>query len=232
MTAPLPNLRYERKLLAPGFSLAEVLALVGRHPAAFRQAYPPRFVNNVYFDSPALGAYFDHVNGTPHRDKMRLRWYGPLAGHIAKPTLEHKIKRGLVSGKAAYPAAPLDVNGAITRAALQTTLDAAPLPAPMRAALCRLEPALVNRYQRCYYQTADGRFRLTTDLDLQFFALAKGNGSLAPPTPGPAAIIIELKFRPDHAEDADVITNAFPFRLARCSKYVLGIESLAAGGRG
>jgi hypothetical protein len=39
-----------------------------------------------------------------------------------------------------------------------------------------------------------------------------------------AFVIIELKFDPKYAEHAAPITNTFPFRLNRCSKYVLGIE--------
>jgi hypothetical protein len=40
-------------------------------------------------------------------------------------------------------------------------------------------------------------------------------------------IVIELKFGLAAADSAAHITNALPFRLARCSKYVLGITSLA-----
>ena len=43
-------------------------------------------------------------------------------------------------------------------------------------------------------------------------------------------VILELKFAPRHAElAADAVTNSLPFRLAKCSKYVLGIERLTRG---
>jgi hypothetical protein len=49
------------------------------------------------------------------------------------------------------------------------------------------------------------------------------------PVPARAAsVIIELKFDPLHAGRAASVTNALPYRLARCSKYVLGIERLFA----
>ena len=76
MTTLPPNLRYERKFIADRLALAEVLALVKRHPAAFREAYPARNVNNLYLDSPDLRDYRDHVNGIAHRTKTRIRWYG------------------------------------------------------------------------------------------------------------------------------------------------------------
>jgi hypothetical protein len=75
-------------------------------------------------------------------------------------------------------------------------------------------------------QSADGRFRLTVDGQLEFH----GTG----PSPNPTTnepnhrdlVILELKFDAEHAEAAAGVTNAFPFRLNRCSKYVLGIEQV------
>jgi hypothetical protein len=49
--------------------------------------------------------------------------------------------------------------------------------------------------------------------------------SFCPPA---APVVIELKFGLAEAEFAAPVTNALPFRLARCSKYVLGINALAA----
>jgi hypothetical protein len=35
-----------------------------------------------------------------------------------------------------------------------------------------------------------------------------------------------LKVEPQHADRLATVTNALPLRLARCSKYVMGIEQL------
>src|SRR5437879_6346363 len=100
---PLPaNPRYERKFLPQEFALAEVLTLVRRHPAMFREVYPPRFVNNIYLDSPGRSDYHDHVAGVPNRSKTRVRWYGAPSGHIAMPVLEQKVKHGHVGGKLSH----------------------------------------------------------------------------------------------------------------------------------
>lgn len=222
----LPNLRYERKFIARGASLAEVLARVRRHPALFREVYPARAINNLYLDSPTLQDYHDHVHGTAHRLKTRLRWYGPLQGHLLKPTLERKLKRGQVSGKVSHSLPPLHVNGGLPRASLEAALDRAGLPDPLRATLHHLEPALVNRYQRHYFQSADRRFRLTVDSALEFFGLGSAHAAWQPVASPPHDVIIELKYAPEHAEAAAAITNSLPFRLVRCSKYVLGIEQL------
>ena len=44
--------------------------------------------------------------------------------------------------------------------------------------------------------------------------------------PAAPTIIIELKFGLESADDADLVTNAMPFRVARFSKYVAGIEHI------
>jgi len=226
MTMLPPNPRYERKFLAYGLSLAEVWVAVRRHPAMFREIYPARAVNNIYLDSSGLRDYFSHVSGAASRVKTRIRWYGQLNGHIEKPTLERKIKRGLVGGKVAHPLPALFLNGCVARRVLDSVLDRAEMPEVLRWALREMHPCLLNRYQRQYWLSADGRFRLTVDSDLQFFGVRTGTVAATASRPRNPAVIIELKFDPRHAEYAGLVTNALPFRLARCSKYVLGVESL------
>jgi hypothetical protein len=228
MTDLTPKFRYERKFLASGLSLAGALAVVRRHPAAFRETYPARVVNSLYLDSPARRDYFEHVNGSPNRVKTRIRWYGQPTGHIQQPVLERKLKRGTVSGKIACPFPALHINGGLAPADLTAALNQAGLPENLRWALRLLEPAVMVSYLRHYFQSADGRFRLTVDSHLQFFGVHPATGATSP-VPAPATpVILELKFDPLHAPQAAPLTNALPFRLARCSKYVLGIERLLA----
>ena len=228
MTSLPSNPRYERKFVTDRLALSEVLAFVRRHPAGFRETYPARSVNNLYLDSPEFRDYHDHINGVAHRTKTRLRWYGAWSGRIATPTLEHKVKCGLVSGKRSHRLPPLSMNGHVSRSDLEAAFDSANLPELARFALHHLQPSLLNRYQRHYFQSADGRFRLTVDSGLQFAAarpIQSPGVSFCPPA---ALVVIELKFGLAQAEYAAPVTNALPFRLARCSKYVLGINTLAA----
>ncbi|MGO8925574.1 MAG: polyphosphate polymerase domain-containing protein [Limisphaerales bacterium] len=228
MTLLPSNPRYERKFVADGLALSDVLALVRRHPAGFRETYPARSVNNLYLDSPEFRDYHDHVNGVAHRTKTRLRWYGAWAGRIDIPTLESKTKLGHVSGKVSHGLPPLSMNGHVSRPDLEAAFDGANLPALTRAALHHLEPSLLNRYRRHYFQSADGRFRLTADSDLQFAAARQAQGMGVSFRPPAATVVVELKYGLAEAEYAAPVTNALPFRLARCSKYVLGINTLAA----
>jgi hypothetical protein len=226
VTPPLLNLRYEKKFIAEGFTTAEVLAGVKRHPAAFREVYPPRVVNNIYLDSATRRDYHDHVNGAANRTKTRVRWYGPQSQLAQHPVLERKLKRGMVSWKEAHPLPPLSINGARLRSLLVAAFDSAVFPPLLRSALRLVEPALLNRYYRHYFLSSDRRFRLTIDCDLQFAGLPHDHRPVIAPLHPAATIVIELKFGPEFGEDAEAITNAWPFRVARFSKYVAGIQCL------
>ncbi len=228
MSAPRqPSVRYERKFVVHGRSLAEVLALVRRHPAMFREVYPPRAINNIYLDTPTLADYRAHVSGAAERLKTRIRWYGALQGEATRPSLEQKFKHGLVGSKSSHPLPAFHVNGGIERRSLGALLDQAELPELLRFKLRHMEPVLVNRYQRRYFVSADRRYRLTVDSDLEFYLPHENTGRHAgPPGQRNRDIILELKFAPQVAEGATQIANSLPFRLTRCSKYVLGIEQL------
>lgn len=226
MTTAWAHLRYERKFVPDGLSLLDVVALVRRHPALFRETYPARPVNNLYLDTPGLRHYHEHINGAANRVKVRLRWYGELCGPAGQPVLELKIRHGLLSRKETYTVPAFDVNGDFVRSAAAAAAAGDALPDTARLCLRGLEPALANRYQRRYFCTADGTVRLTLDSGLQFFAPRNQNGSPRAIGHHEPGVILELKYRDAHAEQAARIANTFPFRLTRCSKYVLGVECL------
>ena len=226
VTGLAQNLRYEWKFIPRGLGLAEVLLLVRRHPALFRESYPPRTVNNIYLDSAGRRDFFDHITGCAHRTKTRIRWYGPFGGRQQNLQLERKIKCGQVSGKSAWPMPELNINGAVTNHTLEPEFDQAGMPEWIRASLRHAEPSLLNRYRRHYFQSASGRFRITVDSSLEF-SEPRHTGAWRPLAPCPnQPVILELKFGTNHAEEAATVTNAFPFRLTRCSKYILGIRTL------
>jgi hypothetical protein len=229
MSSTLSNARYERKFVADGFRLPTLLAMVRRHPAGFREAYPARVVNNVYLDTPSLSAYHAHVNGAANRCKTRIRWYGDFTGGVRNATLERKLKRGLISGKEADILPAFPVNGDPARRCVESAIEKASLPGALRLALLHLEPSLLNRYHRYYFVSGDGRYRLTVDSGLEFAGPHSPTGLADTAFVSIQMLVLELKFALEQAEGAEMISGVFPFRLARCSKYVLGIERVGPG---
>jgi hypothetical protein len=224
MQSPVPNLRYEKKFVAEGCSLAEVVARIRRHPAVFREAYPSRIVNNIYLDTHARRDYHAHINGAADRAKTRVRWYGRQCETPEGAMLERKLKRGMVSGKQAYALPRFSSNESGLHSQLGKAFDASPLPPILRLGLRHVEPALFNRYERHYFQSFDGKFRLTVDWRLQFASAQRDYRQTIDLSPLAKTVVLELKFGPESAADAEGVTNAWPFRMTRFSKYVVGIE--------
>ncbi|MBI5538324.1 MAG: polyphosphate polymerase domain-containing protein [Deltaproteobacteria bacterium] len=217
-----PNLRYERKYLPEGCSVAQVLAVLRRHPALFREVFPPRDVNSLYLDTPGLRDYHDHVQGAARRSKTRIRWYGDAEGAVVKPLLERKLKAGAVSGKLSQPLPPIEI--ALCEARIRTALNDLALSDRLRAELRLVQPAVVTRYFRYYFATAGGRIRVTVDTHLQVAAIrGRTHPALVQVPPG-HAVVVELKYDPAWSEQAAAVADHLPFRLARCSKYLLGVE--------
>ncbi len=224
---PEDSYRYERKYHCDDRALQEVELMVRMHPAGFRVEHPPRAVNNVYLDSPDLRRFAMHVHGAADRRKLRVRWYGAREGHVEQPVLEIKIKRGNVGTKARFELAPFDFSDRLDDATLRREVRDGVCGDPgLAEAIDTSLPAIFNRYQRQYYRSGDGRFRLTVDTELGFRAVpGHGWGPLRAFEEHGLAII-ELKYDVADDDRADGIARHLPFRISKYSKCVYGLERL------
>ena len=223
MSAPAETYRLERKFLVEELDVHEVRALVHLHPALFRRIYAPRWVNNVYFDTPGLHAYHDNVDGSMRRAKARVRWYGDAEG-AETATLELKLRQGLVGSKDSYPLGGFDVRRDASREGVLARLADGPEAAAARIALESQTPVLRNRYRREYFRSADRRFRLTLDSHLRYQPIEPGYGD-AHVDRGVRPVVVELKY--DVGDDARVhaVASWFPFRMTKNSKYTTGLAT-------
>jgi hypothetical protein len=229
MLAPPSQPRFERKFIASGVTADAAVTLVRWHRALFREIYPERAVNNLYLDTPDLRYYTDHLNGACDRVKVRLRWYGALGGRIDHPVLEFKTKHDHLRGKESFSLPGLVLNGGCSHAMLEGLLGNSSLPEAIRAHLRGLQPSLGNRYRRRYFCSRNGGVRLTVDWAFEFFdARLPDRWWRVPPRQDPG-VVLELKYGLSKSEEAAEIANTLPFRLQRCSKYILGVDALAAG---
>src|SRR5262245_60106890 len=217
------DLRYERKFVTFELGAAEMLAVIRFHPAAFREAYHPRFVNNIYFDTPSLDHYHANVRGLANRVKCRIRWYWQPFGPIARPILELKRKRGLLGSKESHPLRPFELD---TGFDARCVFEKSDLPASLLFDLASLRPMLMNRYLRRYFVSHDGHHRVTVDTGLGFRPMVGGVGRSTTWVGDDGRVIVELKFGIGHADEGSRIATRFPFRLTRSSKYVLGMDTL------
>ena len=216
--------RYERKYLVEGLGSQHVRSLVKLHPALFLEPYPPRYVNNIYLDTPEMDYYYENVSGVKDRRKVRIRWYGDLFGPVRKPSLEFKIKDGLVGTKKIYPFPDFALDEGFDRATFREILSGSDLPQQIRYYLRDLEPVVVNRYYRWYYATTDGRYRVTVDTEMSFYHIEGMKNSFRHRQVNYSNLVVELKYDAQHDSQAGRVAQFFPFTVSKNSKYVEGIE--------
>lgn len=213
-------MRYERKFKTDAASHSAMQLITRLHPACFREAFPSRWVNNLYFDSPDFTAFNDNASGAPQRVKYRLRWYGRPFEQLHSPVLEVKWKEGEAGSKRSFPLG----EGAFPISRLASLADAA------RQLLGRgreLQPVLFNSYHRAYLISADGKFRLTIDSGLRFGPYRTTGANFLPyALPG---LVLEVKYAIEDEPDSDVIFQNLPFRRTKSSKYATGLELVYGG---
>ncbi len=218
--------RYERKFSVPAGAEEAALLAIKTHPALFREKYPPRSVNNLYLDTWDLPSYRDNLAGVRDRRKVRIRWYGDLFGHILRPTLEIKIKRGLVGEKTAYPLGPFRLDREFGRRTLRRVILEAGLPEPIRADLAGRDAVLLNRYRRRYFESFDRSFRLTVDERMEYYRVDRCENHFLCRAEDRSGLIVELKYPPECDRSAARISEWLSARLTRNSKFVCGIEQV------
>lgn len=222
----ISNYRYERKFFISELTKYEVESIVKLHPAMFSEVYHQRAINNIYFDSINLKSYFDNIDGSTHKIKFRIRWYGELFGHVEKPVLELKIKNELLGKKKSYSLNSFKIDNGFSSLTISNTIEKSDIPEIIKMELKSLKPILLNRYNRKYFQSGVRDYRITVDTDLVYYRIGcQGNSFLSKLTDD-INVILELKYDQNMDHNANVITNCFPFRLTKSSKYVTCIKKL------
>lgn len=211
-------MRYERKFPSRFLAQSDLERLILQHPAGFRKTYPDRQVNNVYFDTPGWQTFQENLAGISERTKYRLRWYGRQTDPIEHSRFELKKKENLLGTKI-IQAVPEKINW--------QEISHLPNYLP-RLRFNALQPTLINTYQRAYYESSDGCFRLTIDQQLQCAAF---HNHTLPLRHFPEHLrVVELKYAQEDDDRLDEFTQYWPLRLYRFSKYVMGMQ-LVYGGR-
>lgn len=225
---PRQGYRFERKYHIEDLPHQEIEMWVKRSPALFFECFPPRYINNIYFDTHGLENYHENLSGQAARTKIRLRWYGDFLHSPSKPTLEYKIKAGMVGTKKSYKLPPLKLAPGFSFDDLEKYWAVCNLNGDVVHDLKGVIPTMCNRYHRKYFLSADGMYRITIDTQLEFIAIDRFDSQFHRRRMMENSVVMELKYSGDIATLDERLVNFFPFRVTRMSKYVTGIEMLNA----
>ncbi len=221
----LNSYRYERKFVSQHISTAQTEAVIKQNSAFFTPVFQPRRINNIYFDTPGLDCYFDNLFGNRHRWKVRVRWYNDIFGEIKSPILEFKLKKGLVGTKRSFKIPPFTIDR--NRFDVNLWKDifmASVLPDDVKEKLAGVQPVLLNTYKRSYFSTFNKKFRVTIDTQLEYYNLRPTWNHFNFVFTEEFKTVVELKYDQQWNGEADTITNQFPFRLNKNSKFVAGMN--------
>ena len=213
----LQSIRCERKYCLSADSHNDLESIILRHPALFKKTYPARQINNIYFDTPDFNAFMDNIDGNSHREKIRIRWYGSDFPRIKNPVLEIKTKIGLAGGKIQRKLNSFEFSMETLFHSIKNTIVN-----DIFDFKC-LKPAIMNKYSRKYFISNDGNFRITIDTGLKYCQIRNTMDDWLFIEPEIKHTIMELKYHPNVESVVSTITNYFPFRVVKSSKYANGV---------
>ncbi len=206
-------MRYERKYRIKNTGVQEVLQVLKTNPASFKTAFPQRWINSIYLDTPAFDALQENQAGISNRVKYRIRWYGEDVRIAQNPILEKKIKTNLLGTKERVTLRDFQLyRGFDMQQWLKEFLEPG----------LELRPVILVRYYRHYLVSWDERVRATLDEKIVFY-LFNGNLFFQQNARKDDALILEIKYDADWEENIDDILQSIPFRLTKNSKYVNGV---------
>ncbi len=214
--------RYERKFIVPVTLKHSIINLISDNPGNFSEIYKDRQINNIYLDTLDFNFLKDNINGNSMRKKVRIRWYGNLYGNV-QPILEIKIKSGLVGTKKSFKLPKMNINKDLDIQDFRNILKSVELPQNILSEVILLDFTLLNSYSRRYFLSSCKKIRLTYDSNLRYFNIRNYN-NFSLYSVKDASHIIELKYKKQEDNMVSEITNSFPFRLSRNSKYVNGFN--------
>ena len=218
--------RFERKFFVRNIDRISIENIIMHHPALFSEIYQERYVNNIYFDSLEFKNFIDNIDGNMFRTKYRIRWYGDIFATVEKPVLELKIKKGLLGDKKSFPLIPFRLDIGLNASVLNDVIRNSNIDLKIKFNLQHQFPVMLNSYRRKYFQSSDKKFRITVDDEQSFYKINKFNNTFLQKHTDSNNVIIEIKYDKKYDSEVSRISNIFPFRITKSSKYARAIELL------
>ena len=203
----------------------EVEIIVKSNKRIFSEIFYSRIVNNIYFDLFGFASFYDNIDGNTERKKYRIGWYGKLFGEITNPTFEIKYKKGLLGYKDQYKLNSFIMDKHFSNKTISHIIANSSIPKKIKFILKSLTPTLLNSYRRKYFQSSNKIYRITIDDNQGFYPIKNINNSFLQCFHD-ESVVLELKYKTIYDEGSEKVTNEFPFRLTKNSKYVNGINKL------
>lgn len=218
------NLRFERKFIYIGQDVDDIIEkIVLSNRFCFKEIYHRRRVNSIYFDDNDCTFYSMNVSGDGLREKYRLRWYGDDFALLSNSTVEIKKKFGEAGDKYSYKVKNFSINlenysvDEISQLIKSNIIDS-----KLSAKFGFIFPTLYNSYERRYFLSDCGKFRITIDYNMSFFN--PNSYHFKTSERNLEDVVLELKYNTIDDNEGREVSQEFGTRLSKNSKYVRGYE--------
>lgn len=219
-------MRYENKFVFNSCEYNSVETKIMLSPFCFNEIFNERKINNIYLDSFDYKNYYANIMGEQNRVKQRIRWYGDTK-KATNPILEYKIKHGELGTKEYYRLPDFILNEKFSYSEYLKQLEGDLKEESyinMFNDVSEQIPTLYNSYDRRYFLSADGKYRITIDKNMIFNSISETYNGLSHFSID--KIVVELKYDSEYIDGASTLLQHFGFRLSRNSKYVNGVSGL------
>ncbi len=198
------SFRVEEKLLVNSSQVAGLHKWLSNENAIL--LHPKRRIYSTYFDTLSFDIFAASEEGSVPRKKVRIRTYN-ASGHFENGnSLEVKISSVEGRHKTIRKLADDEVRQLFSNGLVDPDYG-----------FCK--PVVTVSYQREYFQVND--VRLTIDTDIEYCSV----GSSFPVRDGSVAVELKANF----GVSMDMLTQKFPFRRTRFSKYARSITAIKMG---
>jgi hypothetical protein len=221
--------RYEVKMTCDEVYLPDARAWVQLHPAVFVEAYPPRRVNSLYFDTLDGDCLDANLIGISGRRKLRLRWYGDEVTSV-EGILELKCRESQVGWKERLPfQGTFDFTTISWDRFMQQLRER--VDGQFAIWLSHVSrPTLITSYVREYYETIDHQVRITLDYDLRAYEQFTFTApNLVSPAIAENLMVVEVKSDTKLYRRVSDVLSSLPLQVSRNSKYVNGVMGSVGG---
>jgi len=221
------NSRYELKFICHDIYYKNILNWIKLNEFNFFKEYPPRIVNNIYFDSLDNKLFSDNVYGNSSRIKLRYRWYGNLLDDN-KANFEFKFKKNLFGWKKKFS---IDCGLIKNDFEWQYIIKKIYSKLPENLKLFYKNnsyPQIINQYERDYFLSFDTKIRITVDKNHSIYdQRLHCKPNITKNKYSQNYVVVEFKFnRTDLSIYQKMLDNFMPIQLSKNSKYVNSLRAI------